>query len=190
MNKSRARLIAFLGVMFALIFVFLLVETFALSAIFGNFTPAALSLPLVITLTLVGLKKPMFVGGTLLGLASFTLAICISNPIFLNPLISILPRIFIGVVAFPIYKLFLRIFENSKSSFLKDILPFSIAGGFGTLANSVFTVFMMWVFNSAELASVFTVILSINFVAEVIAAVLLVPVYGRVISKIRKRADF
>ncbi|MBQ2908427.1 MAG: hypothetical protein IJE56_00565 [Clostridia bacterium] len=188
MNKrSNAKTVAFLGVMFALIFVFLLVETYVFSAFFGAFTPCALTLPLAIALSLSGSKKPMVIGGTLLGCASFLLAIFISNPIFINPLISILPRLFIGVVAYGVYFLLKKACASSKNTFVKEILPCAVAGVFGTLSNSVCTIFMMWVFSAAELAAVFTTIISINFVAEVVASAVLVPIYVRVINKIVKK---
>ena len=46
---------------------------------------------------------------------------------------------------------------------------------------------MMWAFNSAELASVLTVILSVNFLGEVIGAFILVPVYKKVLKRVEKK---
>ena len=186
-SKSSAKTIAFLGVRFALIFVFLLIETYVFSAFFGAFTPCALTLPLAIALSLSGSKKPMVIGGTLLGCASFVLAIFISNPIFINPLISILPRLFIGVIAYGVYHLAKKLCASSDNAFVKDHLPCALGGLFGTLANTVCTIFMMWVFQAASLAAVFTTLISINFIAEVIASVILVPIYVRVINKITKK---
>ena len=186
MEKSKAKKIAFYGVMTALMFTFLLIETYLFSAFFGNFTPAILTLPLAVALSLFNGKRGMWVGGLIFGSCSFFLAVCISNPIFLNPLISILPRIFIGLVAFFVYFLANKIFSNSKSEFLKEILPCSLAGIFGILTNSVCTIFMMWVFNAAELAAVLTVIISINFVAEVIGAAVLAPIYVKVFKRMNK----
>ena len=63
-------------------------------------------------------------------------------------------------------------------------MPYAIAGVFGILANSVCTIFMMWVFAQAELATVLTVIISINFVAEVVGAAILAPMYVNVFKRI------
>ena len=49
------------------------------------------------------------------------------------------------------------------------------------------TIFMMWVFNKSDIASVFTVLISINFVAEVIAAAILTPTYVMLIKKITSK---
>ena len=187
MNRSlSARTIAFLGVMLALIFVFLLIETYVFSAFFGNFTPAALTIPLALAVSVTGKKWRMFVGGTLLGVASFILAIMIANPVFLNPLVSILPRIVIGVVAYFVTFLFKKIFANSKSVFLSEVLPYSIGGVFGVLTNTVLVITMMWLFNAAALSAVFTTILSINFVAEVICGAIFVPIFAKVINSVEK----
>ena len=80
-----------------------------------------------------------------------------------------------------------KILKNAKNNYLKEDLPVSIAGVFGILANTVLTLTMMWAFNSAELASVLTVILSVNFLGEVIGAFILVPVYKKVLKRVEKK---
>ena len=187
MQKSNAKNVAFYGVMSALMFVFLLIETYVFSAFFGNFTPAILTLPLAVSLSLFNGKKGLWIGGTIFGCCSFFLAICISNVIFLNPLVSILPRIFIGVLAYFVYYFVSKLFKNSNNTFLKDVLPCSVAGAVGILTNTVCTIFMMWVFNSAEIALVFTTIISINFLAEIIGACVLTPIYVKVFLKFQRK---
>ena len=186
MKNMSARTIALLGVLFALVFVFLMIETFAFSAFFGNFTPAALTLPLAASISVTGKKWRMAVGGTLLGFSSFFLAMIISNVIFLNPFISILPRIFIGVTAYLAFLVTRSIFKNSESKFLSEILPYSVAGAVCVLTNTVLVISMLTVFDYASLAAVFTTIISINFVAEIIAAVILTPVFCGVINKVER----
>ena len=46
------------------------------------------------------------------------------------------------------------------------------------------SIFMMWVFNSSSLAAVFTVIISINFIAEIVGAIILAPIYVNVFKRI------
>jgi len=187
MSKSNSRRIAFYGVLSALMFVFLLIETYLFTAFFGSFTPAILTLPLAVALSTFLGKKSMFVGGLIFGSCSFVLAIIIANPIFINPLISILPRIFIGVVAYGVYALFGIIFKNKQESQGWQIARASISGAFGILTNSVCTIFMMWIFNQAQIAMVLTTIISINFVAEIIGAMVLVPIYQKALLKIRNK---
>ena len=184
MVQASSKRLAFYGVLSALMFAFLLVETYLLTIAFGSLTPAILTLPFAVALSLFLGKKGMFIGGTMFGCCSFFLAICIANPVFINPLISILPRILIGVVAYFVYALVKTIFKKSQNSLLNEILPCSIAGAFGILTNTVCTIFMLWVFNSATLATVFTTIISINFIGEVVGAIILVPVYYKILKKI------
>ena len=187
MEKTlSAKTVAFLGVMLALIFVVLLIETYLFSALFGNFTPAALTIPLAISVAITGKKWRMFVGGTLLGVASFILAIIIANPIFLNPLISILPRVFIGIVSYFVCVLFKKIFGNSKNKFVSNVLPYSIAGIFGTITNTLLVIPMMFLFHYTSIAAVLTTVMLVNFVSEVISAALLVPVFVKTINMIDK----
>ena len=187
MSNFNSRKIAFYGVLSALMFVFLLIETYLFTAFFGNFTPAILTLPFAVALSLFKKSRGMLVGGTIFGCCSFFLAICIANPIFLNPLVSILPRIFIGVVAYAVFYFVSTICKNSKSTFVSEKLPLSIAGAFGILTNTVCTIFMINLFNSEALVSVFATILSINFLAEVIGAIILVPIYANVLKRIENK---
>ena len=187
MEKTIARKIAFYGVLSALTFVFLLIETFLFSALFGNFTPAILTLPFAVAISLFNGKRGFWVGGTIFGCCSFFLAIMIGNVVFLNPLVSILPRVFIGVVAYFSYLLFKMLLKNAKSQAVNEILPLCIAGALGILTNTICTVFMMWVFNASALAVVMTIILSFNFLAEIIGGIILVPVYANILKRISKR---
>lgn len=179
MKQISAKKIAYFGVISALMFVFLLIETYLLTIAFGALTPAILTLPFAVALSLFLGKKGMFIGGTIFGCCSFVLAICIANPVFINPLISILPRILIGVVAYLFYVLIKKLFKN-------EIVACSIGGVFGIVTNTVCTIFMLWVFNQSSLAAVFSTIMSINFIGELIGAIILVPVYVKILQKVNK----
>ena len=80
-----------------------------------------------------------------------------------------------------------KIFKNSNNEILKELLPCSLAGAFGILTNSVCTIFMMWVFNAAEIALVFSVIISVNFIAEILGAIILAPIYVKVFKRVNSR---
>ena len=184
MKTFTGKKIAFYGVISALMFVFLLIETYLLTLAFGALTPAILTLPFAVALSLFLGKKGMFAGGTIFGCCSFFLALIIANPVFINPLISILPRIIIGVVAYLVFALISKLTKNSKSAFVKEVLPYSIGGAFGILTNTVCTIFMLWVFDQSSLAAVFTTIMSVNFLGEIIGAIILVPIYSKILKRI------
>ena len=182
--KISSKKIALYGVLSALMFLFLLVETYVLTAFLGAFTPAVLTLPLAVAISIHNGKHGMWVGGTIFGFCSFFLAVIISNPVFINPLISILPRVFIGVVAYLVYSLTKLLFKKSKKGFLNQTLPLGLSGAFGILTNTVCTIFMMFLFKATGIEAVLATVMSINFVAEIIGAVILVPIYVKVFRRI------
>ena len=188
-RKSVAREVAFLGIMLALVFEFLLIETevFTVIGIFGALTPAVLTIPLSIAISLSGGKNRMFFGGTLLGFSSFFLAIIIANPIFINPLVSILPRVFIGVISYLVFLGTSKLFSKSNNTFVNHVLPCSLAGMAGVLTNTTLTMTMLWVFNHTTLAALFSTILSVNFVLEVVGGAILVPVFVKAIKSAERR---
>lgn len=59
-------------------------------------------------------------------LTNFTLM----SPIFLNPIVSVVPRVLIGIVAFYVYKLL-------KNKFKKESVPIGIAAVLATITNTV-----------------------------------------------------
>ena len=190
MEKNfNTRTIALLGVLLALIFAFLAVEYFSFRVFFGNFTPAALTIPLAISVALTGKKWRMFVGGTLLGVASFILAVIVAELVFLNPLVSILPRVFIGIVAYYVCALFKKLCAKSENKFVSRVLPYSVAGVFGTITNTALVISMTFVFNYASIAAVFTTVLLVNFLSEIVSSAILVPIFVKTINLVDKDSE-
>ena len=68
-----------------------------------------------------------------------------TSPIFINPLVSVLPRIFIGLVAYYSFKLAMKIVKNTYVSGL-------IAGGMASITNTVGVLGMIYVLYAAEYA--------------------------------------
>ena len=183
--NSKAKNIAYLGVMTALVFVVLMLETYVFIA-FINPSPAFLTIPLAIALCLRGKKSDMFVGGTILGVSSFILSFIVGYAAFYNPLISVLPRIFIGVVSYFVGAGLAKLFKNAKSEIVREYLPLSIAGMAGVLTNTVLVLSMLAIFDFSGITAVFSTILSFNFLIEFICGATLVPVLVIAIRKVSK----
>lgn len=181
-RETNSKLVAFIGVMTALEFVVLMLETYVFGVIIPLAPPCILSLSVAITLSVFGGYKHMFVGGTILGVCSCILAFIIGNPVFIFPWISILPRVFIGIVAFGVTKLFLSIFSKSKNDFVKKNLPYSIGAIFGVLTNTVLVLFMMYIFKFVGMEDIVATFMAINFPLEVIGSAILVPVLVKTIN--------
>ncbi len=186
MNRTKSHLIAFLGVMTALTFVVLLLESYVFTIVIPLAPPAILSLSLAITLCLFDDWKMMFVGGTILGCCSLIVAFIIGNPVFILPWISILPRIFIGVVAFGVTKLCLKFCKTSKNEFVSKFLPYGVGAVFGVLTNTVLVLSMMLICNFVGMETVLATFMAINFPLEIVGSAILVPVLVNAIRRFYK----
>lgn len=196
MKKDLAHRIAFIGVMSALVFVVLTIETYVFIGILG-INPAFLSLPLAIALCLYGDWKEEFVGGTIFGVCAFIISFMVAYVPMYNPLISILPRVIMGIGAYWIYHLISFIVNAilksrekkgkpalslKKNIILRETLPASIAGICGALINTVLVLLMMYFFGGDEFAIAFKVAIAFNSPIEMACCVVLVPFYVRIMK--------
>ena len=183
--ETKGKKIAYLGVMLALVFVLLTLETYVFIYLIKP-SPAFLSIPLAIAICLRGKKSDMFVGGTILGLCSFILSFIVGYAAFYNPLISVLPRVLIGVVVYYVNKFFTFVCKNAKSSFVREILPLSISGAIGVLTNTILVISMLVIFDFSGLSAVFATIMSFNFTIEFISGIILVPIIVKVLRRVSR----
>lgn len=187
MKKDKAHFIAFAGVMFALIFVLFLLEGAVLSGL--GMTACILSLPVSIALSIYDDWKKSFVGGTLLGLASclFCLIFASLFIFYANPIICVLPRTFIGVTAYWSFRGISSLTRKAKNAFVRDVLPASVAGIVGSLTNTVLYLLAVNIWTGDFMGSftaIMNVAISIYFPIELVACMILVPIYTKVLKKI------
>ncbi len=187
MKNNKAHFVAFIGVMLALIFVLFLLEGAVLSPL--GMTACILSLPVAIALSIYDDWKKSFIGGTLLGVCSciFCLIFASMYIFYANPLISVLPRFFIGITAYWTYFGLSRLFRNSKRIFLRESVPAGIAGLIGSLTNTVLYLFSVNIWSGdamGALTQILQLAVSIYFPIELIACIILVPVYVAVLKKV------
>ncbi len=194
MKNDKAHFVAFVGVMFALIFVLFLLEG-AISLVAGS-TPCILSLPVAVALSIYEDWKKSFIGGTLLGLSSCLFSLIFAS-IFLpyaNPLIAVLPRVFIGITAYWTYYALSRLFSKAKNKYVRNALPAAIAGAVGTVTNTVLYMLSLYIWSGwlssiygQEITTVIQVLTIIYFSVEIVACFILVPIYVAVLRKISKK---
>lgn len=194
MKNDKAHFVAFIGVMFALIFVLFLLE--GSISLFAGSTPCILSIPVAIALSIYDDWKKSFIGGTLLGLSSCLFCLIFAS-VFLpyaNPLISVLPRFFIGITAYWSYFGLSRLFKKAKSKYVREMLPAAIAGALGTVTNTVLYVLAQYVWSGwlselygKEMTSAIQILTIVYFAVEVVACFILVPIYVGVLKKISHR---
>lgn len=179
---GNTRKLTFLGVMLAL--------TIAFVAITAIPTAAAtmawfIFIPTIVTSIVMGPKAGALMGfcaGVTTLLRSVLAPLSPFDVFFINPLVSVLPRIFIGVVPYLVYKLFSAILGRSSNGEKVAIL---VAGASGAITNTALVMTALYLVFVQEIVDLVgipfkTLLISIittNAVTEaLIAAILTLPV--------------
>ena len=186
MKKNVAHTVAFIGVMTALMFVVLTLETYVF-IYFIKPSPAFFSIPLFISLSMYGDWKRSFIGGTVFGACSFVLSFIVGYTVFYNPLISVLPRTVAGVLGYFILH-GITVLTKGKS---KDVAR-AVSAGITVVLHTVLVLGAMEIFSSggAFFDTVWQTIIGVNFIFELVCAIVLTPVFIRVMKKTTKTPDF
>ncbi|MDR3293714.1 MAG: 5-formyltetrahydrofolate cyclo-ligase [Clostridiales bacterium] len=138
-----AMLAVFLGLMLLLTFVAPLLN------VFGFIGTAFIVL---IIIAVGALSEGRFIGiatGTMFGIISLIASFILPQPLapcFQNPLISVLPRIFIGLVVYTVYGLLDKAIKNKKKNKAVDYAKFGIAAATGAIFNTLTVMGMIWLF--------------------------------------------
>lgn len=190
MKNDKAHLIAFVGVMFALIFVLFFLEGTVLAGV--KITACILSLPVAIALSVYDDWKKSFIGGTLLGLVSCIFCIIFSSAyiFYANPLISVLPRTFIGVTAYWTYRGISKLLNRVKNKFVRETIPAAVAGIVGSVTNTVLYLLAVniWAGDAmGALTAILGVAVTIYFPIELAACAVLVPAYTAALKKVNRK---
>ena len=186
MKRDVSHTVAFIGVMTALMAVVLTLETYVF-IYFIKPSPAFLTIPLFISLSMYSDWKRSFIGGTVFGCCSFVLSFVVGYTVFYNPLISILPRTVAGVAGYWI----LHGLTSACKGKGKDVVR-AVSAGITVLLHTVLVLGAMELFatGGAFFDTVWQTIIGINFVSEFICALILVPIFVRVMKKTTKTPDF
>ena len=186
MKRNVSHTVAFIGVMTALMAVVLTLETYVF-IYFIKPSPAFLSIPLFISLSMYGDWKRSFIGGTVFGCCSFALSFIVGYTVFYNPLISILPRTIAGVAGYFILHGLTVLFKGKSKENIR-----ALAAALTVILHTVLVLGAMEIFASsgAFFDTVWQVIIGVNFLAEFICAMVLTPILVRVMKKYTKTPDF
>ncbi|HCX61354.1 ECF transporter S component [Sedimentibacter sp.] len=147
-NTNTSKL-TFMGVMLALTIVFV-----ALTVIPTTSASMALLifLPTIITSIIQGPKYGA-VMGSLAGFVTLLRALIYpASPLdylFLNPLVAILPRVFIGIIPYFVFKVFKNLVKNNTVSLL-------IAGVSGALTNTSLVILMLYLIYNERIVQIST----------------------------------
>lgn len=187
-KKANTRQIAVIGMLFALLIIFAFVPI--------NIMGIQIAvLPLIVIF--IGCQTEGFKVGFFLGLgyglcsliSAFTQGANILAPIFYNPMVSVVPRMLIGVTCYFSYvglkKGFQRCFKNKESRAAvrwNIVLSSAISSAVGVITNTLLVVGMIYAFNAGANyggtvidANFLSVLIGINFLIEIVIAVILTP---------------
>ena len=186
MKRNLSHTVAFIGVMTALMAVVLTLETYVF-IYFIKPSPAFLTIPLFISLSMYRDWKRSFIGGTIFGCCSFVLSFIVGYTVFYNPLISVLPRVLAGVIGYFILH-GLTVLSQGKA---KDGVR-ALSGAITVLVHTLLVLGAMELFvpGGAFIDTVWQTIIGINFVFELICAIVLVPIFIRVMKKYTRTPDY
>ncbi|HHU60382.1 MAG: ECF transporter S component [Bacillota bacterium] len=179
----NARSLTLLGLMLGITIILDLTPLGAVPV--GSISATITHIPTVITGIVLGPVAGLIMG-TLLGLVSLLHALTrpatVLDPLFINPLVSVLPRMFIGVVAFYVYNALSTVLRKLKTGESVSLL---LGGISGSLTNTVLVFLMLYLVYAQkiveELGAPFKVILlsvlTTNAIAEgIITGLVVIPV--------------
>ena len=152
----------------------------------GVFSITTIHIPVLIGAALMGPIGGLVLGLTW-GLTSYFYALTLGTieaMIFLNPMVSIVPRVLVGlIVSYTTLAL-------DKVN-VKEVLKYGLVAGIGTLSNTVLVLSSIFIFASEGVLSfnqafstIITIIISTNGLLELFAAVIIVPAVVKAIRKI------
>lgn len=192
---KRSKKIALTAVMLALIILFSMLPI--------NLGVASIALTLlpVIIMALTQDFKLSVVAGFMMGMmsmiGSYTVgAASITAPIFQNPLVSVLPRICVPLVAWAIHKLAVKIFVKTEQKRSKQIpkalkmIADGVASALAVVTNTALVLGMIWLLYGGKTVGTTAIntefmmgLVSINFTIELIVFTILSPPIAYAIRK-------
>ena len=182
MNKNTF-IIALTGIYTALVFVCILTESTLL--LWMGISAAVLSLLVVMTFCLHKNLLFAFLGGLIIGLCSFLTALILGVEAFMHPMISIVPRMFIGVSAYGVYLLVKKLTANSENKYIKEKLPYALGAGAGIIVNTVLVVAALSIFGGfAVTQTAVQTIALFNFLPEFLVSVIFAPFTITAVKKV------
>ena len=185
-QRESIQRITRLGIMIAVIFLMTFVPNIGYIQT-GLLSITTIHIPVIVGSAILGPVGGLVLGATW-GITSFLKVLSmpgtVETAIFLNPMVSIFPRILVGLI---ISYSTIGLGKLIKNRDIKYALVAAIA----TLSNTVLVLSSMFIFAQGGVLSfnqafsvILTVIISTNGLFELISAIILVPIIIRAVSKV------
>lgn len=192
-NKSRTLELTLLGIFSALIIILVFTPIGMIS--FGVVSATTVHIPVIIGAVVLGIKYGAVLG-LVMGVASLIRAaampVSVLDPLFVNPVVSVLPRILIGVVAALVFMLVMKICKNNEKF---TPLASGIAAFMGTVTNTVFVLGLLAAIYGEKIATttfgnsiklIFGTIIGTNGLIEIASAIILTIPISTALFKVKK----
>lgn len=160
-----------------------------------NIEITTLHIPVILGAVFLGWKYGLLLG-SVWGITCWVRAFLIPTPAnipFQNPVITVLPRILVGLVAAAVFALFLKLLKNMKKR-PADAVSALIAGIAGTLTNTVLVLSLYAAFGNLGNAAfadvvkfIIGIIVGVNGLIELALALIIVPLLYTVLSHVREK---
>jgi len=145
----------------------------------------------ILAALLFGWKQGLVAGFTF-GILSLVKAACmpvaVSDVLFVNPMVSVLPRVLFGVISGLIFDYLKRIRHVSIRT-----ISYVIGAIFCTALHTTLVLAALWLFNRESFSDPFLLIIgcliAVNGAIEMISAGIIVPLLAKPIGKVRKQYD-
>jgi len=147
---KNTRNLTFLGVMFGLSIVLLFAT---MIPGFGASIAVVMFLPTIITGIIKGPKAGWLMGtaiGIVIMIRAMIAPLSVLDPLFINPLVSVVPRMFIGVVAYYVYALVVKKNKNTAVTAIASAL----AGAAGMITNTILVMSALYIFYASKIADI------------------------------------
>lgn len=176
---SNTRNLVLLGVMLAIT---IIMDSTPLGAIpLGSISATIMHIPTIITAVILG-PAAGFIMGTSFGLISLLHALTRPNtpldPLFVNPLVSVLPRMFIGISAYYVYIALKKAVRNVRA---RESVSAVGAGIAGSMTNTVLVFLMLYLVyaqrvvevTGAGFKAIVITVFTTNAIAEAVVSALI-----------------
>mgnify|MGYP000995978530 CR=1 FL=1 len=176
--KSYSKLIARYAIIVALVVCSFTIDSFLTTRFLPIRAVIATTVVVLSIVQLFDFKSAVFTT-TALGLVSFVFAYIFPNPaseVMQKPVVSILPRICIGLVSFSVLALMRKLTEKSANFFVKKYVTSSVAAAFGVITNTLLVLSAITYYTSENVFNkLLSAIIAFNFPAELLAGIIVVP---------------
>ena len=172
-NNSKAFKVARYAIMLATILVAVLMD----KTITLGWPIAGATMELLVTMTFCFLFNSWldgFLATAFMGLSSFIWSFPFANVASQNPLISIVPRLFVGIIAFSAYQLVLLILKKVRNQHVRQTTSMVVATFVGLIANTILYLSALSLFgdNYGSLATLLKGVAIANILPEYLVSLL------------------